>query len=152
MTGRICANGDVKKLMFFDKLSKRGHKPGSMFNVWTKTSQEIIIQEIWFLSGKNLVANRLLPCHVNLVRFIEENWIQFLLGNIKGRYLRKCFPYSIDLWIKETKRIWKITFCFTRNVFFCIPIIIIICVAEKEQFLSWSPDWKSIQWFVSYTL
>jgi hypothetical protein len=33
LTGRICANGDVKKLMFFDKLSKRGHKPGSMFNV-----------------------------------------------------------------------------------------------------------------------
>jgi hypothetical protein len=33
LTGRICANGDVKKLMFFDKLSKRGHKPGTMFTV-----------------------------------------------------------------------------------------------------------------------
>ena len=33
LTGRIQAHGDVRKLMFFDKLSKRGHKPGSMFNV-----------------------------------------------------------------------------------------------------------------------
>lgn len=33
LTGRIQATGDVKKLMFFDKLSKRGHKPGSMFSV-----------------------------------------------------------------------------------------------------------------------
>ena len=33
LTGRISANGDVKKLMLFDKLSRRGHKPGSMFNV-----------------------------------------------------------------------------------------------------------------------
>jgi putative sterol carrier protein len=33
LTGRITANGDVRKLMFFDKLSKRGHKPGSMFTV-----------------------------------------------------------------------------------------------------------------------
>lgn len=33
LTGRIAANGDVRKLMFFDKLSKRGHKPGTMFNV-----------------------------------------------------------------------------------------------------------------------
>lgn len=33
LTGRISANGDVRKLMFFDKLSKRGHKPGSMFSV-----------------------------------------------------------------------------------------------------------------------
>ena len=33
LTGRISATGDVKKLMFFDKLSKRGHKPGSMFSV-----------------------------------------------------------------------------------------------------------------------
>ena len=31
LTGRITANGDVRKLMFFDKLSNRGHKPGSMF-------------------------------------------------------------------------------------------------------------------------
>ena len=33
LTGRITANGDVRKLMFFDKLSRRGHKTGSMFNV-----------------------------------------------------------------------------------------------------------------------
>lgn len=33
LTGRITANGDVKKLMFFDKLSSRGHKPGSMFTI-----------------------------------------------------------------------------------------------------------------------
>lgn len=33
LTGRISANGDVRKLMFFDKLSRRGHKPGAMFNV-----------------------------------------------------------------------------------------------------------------------
>lgn len=33
LTGRITANGDVRKLMFFDKISRRGHKPGSMFNV-----------------------------------------------------------------------------------------------------------------------
>ena len=33
LTGRITANGDVKKLMFFDKLSRRGHKSGSMFQV-----------------------------------------------------------------------------------------------------------------------
>lgn len=33
LTGRIAATGDVRKLMFFDKLSRRGHKPGSMFNV-----------------------------------------------------------------------------------------------------------------------
>lgn len=33
LTGRISASGDVRKLMFFDKLSRRGHKPGSMFNV-----------------------------------------------------------------------------------------------------------------------
>ena len=33
LTGRISASGDVRKLMFFDKLSKRGHKPGSMFSV-----------------------------------------------------------------------------------------------------------------------
>jgi len=33
LTGRISANGDVKKLMFFDKLSSRGHKPGSMFTI-----------------------------------------------------------------------------------------------------------------------
>lgn len=33
LTGRITATGDVRKLMFFDKLSKRGHKPGSMFSV-----------------------------------------------------------------------------------------------------------------------
>lgn len=33
LTGRITANGDVRKLMFFDKLSRRGHKPGSMFSV-----------------------------------------------------------------------------------------------------------------------
>lgn len=33
LTGRITASGDVKKLMFFDKLSSRGHKPGSMFTV-----------------------------------------------------------------------------------------------------------------------
>ena len=33
LTGRISANGDVRKLMLFDKLSRRGHKPGSMFNV-----------------------------------------------------------------------------------------------------------------------
>merc|ERR1711862_174980 len=28
LTGRITANGDVRKLMFFEKLSNRGHKPG----------------------------------------------------------------------------------------------------------------------------
>ena len=33
LTGRISANGDVRKLMFFDKLSNRGHRPGSMFNI-----------------------------------------------------------------------------------------------------------------------
>jgi hypothetical protein len=33
LTGRISASGDVRKLMLFDKLSRRGHKPGSMFNV-----------------------------------------------------------------------------------------------------------------------
>ena len=33
LTGRITANGDVKKLMFFDKLSNIGHKPGSMFTI-----------------------------------------------------------------------------------------------------------------------
>jgi len=33
LTGRITANGDVKKLMFFDKLSSRGHKQGTMFNI-----------------------------------------------------------------------------------------------------------------------
>ena len=33
LTGRITANGDVKKLMFFDKLSNVGHKPGSMFTI-----------------------------------------------------------------------------------------------------------------------
>ena len=33
LTGRISASGDVRKLMLFDKLSKRGHKPGTMFSV-----------------------------------------------------------------------------------------------------------------------
>ncbi|QQP35422.1 Stomatinlike protein 1like, partial [Caligus rogercresseyi] len=33
LTGRISASGDVRKLMLFDKLSKRGHKPGTMFNI-----------------------------------------------------------------------------------------------------------------------
>lgn len=33
LTGRISASGDVRKLMLFDKLSKRGHKPGAMFSV-----------------------------------------------------------------------------------------------------------------------
>lgn len=33
LTGRISASGDVKKLMFFDKLSSRGHRPGGMFTV-----------------------------------------------------------------------------------------------------------------------
>merc|ERR1712008_162207 len=33
LTGRISASGDVRKLMLFDKLSKRGHGPGAMFNV-----------------------------------------------------------------------------------------------------------------------
>ena len=33
LTGRISATGDVKKLMFFDKLSARGHKQGGMFNI-----------------------------------------------------------------------------------------------------------------------
>ena len=33
LTGRISASGDMRKLMLFDKLSKRGHKPGTMFNV-----------------------------------------------------------------------------------------------------------------------
>lgn len=33
LTGRISAHGDVRKLMFFDKLSRRGHKPGTMFSV-----------------------------------------------------------------------------------------------------------------------
>ncbi len=33
LTGRISATGDIRKLMFFDKLSKRGHKPGSTFTV-----------------------------------------------------------------------------------------------------------------------
>jgi len=33
LTGRITANGEVKKLMFFDKLSNIGHKPGSMFTI-----------------------------------------------------------------------------------------------------------------------
>ena len=33
LTGRITANGDVRKLMFFEKLSNRGHKPGTMFTI-----------------------------------------------------------------------------------------------------------------------
>ena len=33
LAGRITANGDVRKLMFFEKLSKRGHKQGAMFTV-----------------------------------------------------------------------------------------------------------------------
>ena len=33
LTGRITAHGDVRKLMLFDKLSRRGHKPGAMFSV-----------------------------------------------------------------------------------------------------------------------
>ena len=33
LTGRISASGDVRKLMLFDKLSKRGHKTGAMFSV-----------------------------------------------------------------------------------------------------------------------
>lgn len=33
LTGRISATGDVRKLMLFDKLSKRKHKPGTMFNI-----------------------------------------------------------------------------------------------------------------------
>ena len=33
LTGRISASGDVRKLMLFDKLSKRGHGPGAMFSV-----------------------------------------------------------------------------------------------------------------------
>jgi putative sterol carrier protein len=33
LTGRIQASGDVRKLMLFDKLSRRGHKSGSMFAV-----------------------------------------------------------------------------------------------------------------------
>ncbi|XP_023336506.1 uncharacterized protein LOC111707604 [Eurytemora carolleeae] len=33
LTGRISATGDVKKLMFFDKISSKGHKTGSMFNI-----------------------------------------------------------------------------------------------------------------------
>ena len=33
LTGKITANGDVRKLMFFDKLSNRGHKPGTMFTI-----------------------------------------------------------------------------------------------------------------------
>jgi hypothetical protein len=33
LTGRISASGDVKKLMFFDKISSRGHKQGSMFSI-----------------------------------------------------------------------------------------------------------------------
>ena len=33
LTGRIQASGDVKKLMLFDKLSRKGHRSGSMFNV-----------------------------------------------------------------------------------------------------------------------
>jgi len=33
LTGRISAHGDVRKLMLFDKLSRRGHKPGTMFSV-----------------------------------------------------------------------------------------------------------------------
>ncbi|XP_040575352.1 stomatin-like protein 1 [Lepeophtheirus salmonis] len=33
LTGRISASGDVRKLMLFDKLSKRGHKTGAMFSI-----------------------------------------------------------------------------------------------------------------------
>jgi len=33
LTGRISATGDVRKLMLFDKISNRGHKPGSMFDI-----------------------------------------------------------------------------------------------------------------------
>lgn len=33
LTGKITANGDVRKLMFFDKLSNRGHRPGAMFTI-----------------------------------------------------------------------------------------------------------------------
>ena len=33
LLGRISASGDVRKLMLFDKLSKRAHKPGAMFSV-----------------------------------------------------------------------------------------------------------------------
>lgn len=33
LSGRISATGDVRKLMLFDKLSNRGHKPGATFNI-----------------------------------------------------------------------------------------------------------------------
>lgn len=33
LTGRISTSGDVRKLMLFDKLSNRGHKPGTTFNL-----------------------------------------------------------------------------------------------------------------------
>jgi len=33
LTGRISASGDMRKLMLFDKLSKRGHTKGTMFSV-----------------------------------------------------------------------------------------------------------------------
>jgi len=33
LTGRISTSGDVRKLMLFDKLSNRSHKPGATFNL-----------------------------------------------------------------------------------------------------------------------
>ena len=33
LTGRISVDGDVRKLMLLNKISERGHKPGTMFNV-----------------------------------------------------------------------------------------------------------------------
>jgi len=33
LTGRISTSGDVRKLMLFDKLSNRSHKPGTTFNL-----------------------------------------------------------------------------------------------------------------------
>jgi len=33
LTGRISTSGDVRKLMLFDKISNRGHKPGATFNL-----------------------------------------------------------------------------------------------------------------------
>ena len=33
LTGKIAVNGDVRKLMLFDKLSSQSHTPGTLFNV-----------------------------------------------------------------------------------------------------------------------
>ena len=33
LTGRISTNGDIRKLMLFEKISERAHKPGATFSL-----------------------------------------------------------------------------------------------------------------------